>query len=41
MRFEEKALDVYVKQRDPGNKYFIINSIVCDTMYVADEQGDL
>lgn len=41
MRFEENALDAYVKQRDPENKYLIIHSIVHDTMYVADEQGDL
>lgn len=41
MRLEEETLEAYVKQRDPENKYLIIHSIVGDTMYVADEIGDL
>ena len=41
IRLEGKTLEAYVKQRDPENKYLIIHSLVRNTMYVADEQGDL
>ena len=41
MRLEEKTLEAYGKQRDPENRYLIIHSIVGDTMYVADDIGDL
>lgn len=41
MELNDKNLEAYVKQRDPENKYLIIHSIEKDTMYVADEIGDL
>lgn len=41
MELNDKNLEAYVKQRDPENKHLIIHSIDKDTMYVADEIGDL
>lgn len=34
-------IEAYVKQSNPNNKYMIIHSIIGDTMYVADEMGDI
>ena len=41
IELNNKTLEYFVKQRDPENKYLIIHSIEKDTMYVADEIGDL
>ena len=41
LELNDENLEAYVKQRDPENKYLIIHSIEKDTMYVADEIGDL
>lgn len=37
----EENIEAYVKQENPNNKYMIIHSMVGDTMYVADDIGDL
>lgn len=41
IELNEENLEAFVKQRNPQNKYMIIHSIVRDTMYVADEVGNL
>lgn len=41
LELNDENLEAYVKQRDPENKYMIIHSIEKDTMYIADEIGDL
>lgn len=37
----DENLEAYIKQRDPWNRYMIIHSVEGDTMYIADEIGDL
>lgn len=37
----EENLEAYIKLINPNNEYMIIHSIVGDTMYVADNSGDL
>lgn len=41
LELNDENLEAYVKQEIPENKYLIIHSIENDTMYVADEIGDL
>lgn len=41
MKLKDETLEAYVKRRDPENKYLIIHSIENDTMYVADDMGNL
>lgn len=41
LKLNDENLEAYVKQEHPENKYLIIHSIENDTMYVADEIGDL
>lgn len=41
IKLKNKNPEAFVKRRDPQNKYLIIHSIDNDTMYVADEIGDL
>lgn len=41
MELKEETLEAYIKQKDPENKYWIIHSIDRDTMYMADDSGDL
>lgn len=41
MELKNETLEAHVKQKDPENKYLIVHSIVRDTMYIADDIGDL
>lgn len=41
MELKDETLEAYIKRKDPENKYLIVHSIKQDTMYIADDIGDL